>query len=90
MSVHVRLAARRASLASRSAAERAAAAAIGQERQSRLAVLEREALPLLRSIADGTLDATTGDVRDRCARHAAVLRHSLTGRATDSGELAAG
>ena len=57
LAVHVSLAARRASLASRSAAERAAAAAIGQERQSRLAVLEKEALPLLRGIADGTLDA---------------------------------
>ena len=82
IAVHVTLGARRASLASRSAAERAAAAAIGQERQSRLAVLEREALPLLRGIADGTLDPTASDVRDRCARHAAVLRHSLTrGRA---------
>jgi hypothetical protein len=90
IAVHASLAARRASLASRSAAERAAAAAIGQERQSRLAVLEKEALPLLRGIADGTLDATAGDVRDRCARHAAVLRHSLTGRATGVGELAAG
>ena len=54
--MQVDLAARQASLASRSAAERAAAAAIKQERDSRLAVLEREALPLLRGIADGTLD----------------------------------
>jgi hypothetical protein len=90
LAVHVSLAARRASLASRSAAERAAAAAIGQERQSRLAVLEKEALPLLRGIADGTLDATSSDVRERCARHAAVLRHSLTGPAPGRGELTAG
>ncbi|HEX4291507.1 MAG TPA: hypothetical protein VH021_21455 [Trebonia sp.] len=90
MAVHVSLAGRRASLASRSAAERAAAAAIGQERQRRLAVLEREALPLLRGIADGTLDATAGDVRDRCARHAAVLRHSLSGGAPGAGELTDG
>ena len=62
IAVHVSLAARRASLASRSAAESAAAEAIGQERQSRLAVLEKEALPLLRGIADGTLDPTAGDV----------------------------
>jgi hypothetical protein len=88
--VHVSLAARRASLASRSAAESAAAEAIGQERQSRLAVLEEEALPLLRGIADGTLDSTVGDVRDRCARHAAVLRHALTGGAPDAGDLASG
>ena len=90
MAVHVSLAGRRASLASRSAAERAAATAIGQERQSRLAVLEREALPLLRGIADGTLDAAASDVRDRCARHAAILRHSLTGGAPGAGELTDG
>jgi hypothetical protein len=90
IAVHVSLGARRASLASRSAAERAAAAAISQERQSRLAVLEREALPLLRGIADGTLDATAGDVRDRCARHAAVLRHSLREGMPGVGDLAGG
>jgi hypothetical protein len=90
IAVHVSLAARRASLASRSAAESAAAAAIGQERQSRLAVLEKEALPLLRGIADGTLDPAAGDVRDRCARHAAVLRHALTRGASDAGDLASG
>lgn len=88
--VHVSLAARRASLASRSAAESAAAEAIGQERRTRLAVLEKEALPLLRGIADGTLDSTADDVRDRCARHAAVLRHALTGGMPDAGDLASG
>jgi len=90
LAVHVSLAARRASLASRSAAERAAAAAIGQERRSRLAVLEKEALPLLRGIADGSLDATARDVRDRCARHAAALRHSLTVGGPDAGDLPGG
>ena len=90
LTIHVSMAGRRASLASKSAAERAAAAAIAQERQRRLAVLEREALPLLRGIADGTLDATAAEVSDRCARHAAALRHSLTGRAPGSGELTAG
>jgi len=89
LDLHVKMAARQASLASRSAAERAAAAAIHQERQSRLAVLEREALPLLRGIADGTLDPTEPSVREECARHAAVLRHSLTGGAP-GGELMAG
>jgi hypothetical protein len=88
--VHVSLAARRASLASRSAAESAAAEAIGQERRTRLAVLEKEALPLLRGIADGTLDSTASDVRDRCARHAAVLRHALTGGVPGTGDLASG
>ena len=90
LAVHASMAARRSALASRSAAESAAAAAIARERQSRLAVLEKEALPLLRAIADGTLDPTAADVRDRCARHAAVLRHSLTGRPPGAGELAAG
>jgi hypothetical protein len=89
LALHASMAARRASLASKSAAERAAAAAVQQERQSRLAVLEKEALPLLRGIANGTLDATSDEVRDRCARHAALLRHSLTGHVPDAGELAA-
>lgn len=89
LDMHVSMAARQASLASRSAAERAATAAIGQERQSRLAVLEQEALPLLRGIADGTLDPTAQGVREECARHAAVLRHSLSGGATGGGELVA-
>ena len=90
LAVHASMAARRSSLASKSAAESAAAAAIAQERQSRLAVLEREALPLLRAIADGTLDPAAADVRDSCARHAAALRHSLTARPPGAGGLAAG
>jgi hypothetical protein len=88
--VHVSLAAQRASLASRSAAESAAAEAIGQERQGRLAVLEKEALPLLRGVADGTLDPADDDVRDRCARHAAVLRQALSRDAGASGDRARG
>jgi hypothetical protein len=88
--VHISLAACRAALASRSAAESAAAEAIGQERQSRLAVLEKEALPLLRGIADGTLDSTASDVRDRCARHAEALRHALTRGAPGVADLASG
>ena len=90
IAVHITLAARRATLASRSAAESAAAEAIGQERRTRLAVLEKEALPLLRGIADGTLDSTASEVRDRCARHAAVLRHALTRGAAGVDDLASG
>jgi hypothetical protein len=71
------LAARQAALASRSAAERAAAGAIERERRGRLAALEREALPLLRSIADGTIDPADESVRARCAGHAAALRQSI-------------
>jgi hypothetical protein len=89
LGIHVGIAARQASLASRSAAERAAAAAIQQERQSTLAVLEKEALPLLRGIADGTLDPEARSVRERCTRHAAALRHSLTGGVPGAGELTA-
>jgi hypothetical protein len=88
LDVHASMAARQASLASRSAAEQAAAAAIRQERGSRLAVLEREALPLLRAVADGTLDPADRDVAEQCARHAAVLRQILTDGAS-GGELVA-
>jgi hypothetical protein len=84
----VGMAARQASLASRAAAERAAAGAIRQERHSRLAVLEKEALPLLRGIADGTLDPADEGIRERCARHAEVLRQALT-EAAAGGELVA-
>ena len=90
LAMHTRMAARRAALASRSEAERAAAAAVQQDRRSRLAVLEVGALPLLHAIADGKLDPTDADVRERCARHAAVLRHSLTDRAPSAGGLVAG
>ena len=90
VAVHTSMTARRAALASRSLAERAAVAAVQEVRRSRLALLEMEALPLLRGIADGTLDPADGDVRERCARHAAVLRHSLTDRAPAAGALVAG
>jgi hypothetical protein len=78
LDTHVTMAVRQAALASRAAAERAAATAIKQERGGRLAVLEEEALPLLRGIADGTLDPAEPAVREQCARHAAVLRDALT------------
>ena len=61
---------RRAELASRSAAERAAVAAIHEDRRGPLALLELEALPLLRGIADGTLDPADPAVRRKCAEHA--------------------
>ena len=78
LDTHVTMAVRQAALANRAAAERAAAAAIKQERRGRLAVLEEEALPLLRGIADGRLDPADAGVREQCARHAAVLRDVLT------------
>lgn len=82
------LAARQAALASRSAAERAAGDAVRRERLDRLAVLEKEALPLLRGVAAGTLDPADEQVKEQCARHAAVLRQALTLNAA-SGELTA-
>ena len=85
LAMHVRISARRAALASRIAAEQAAAGAIAAERRSRLARLELEALPLLRDIAAGRLDPADAGVRERCARHAATLRHSISGQ---SGPLA--
>lgn len=90
--MHARIAARRASLASRSVAERAAAAAIARERHDRLAILERDALPLLRGIASGTLDPAASTVRELCARYAAVMRdslnHSPSAGAAGAGDLA--
>jgi hypothetical protein len=78
VAMHTSMTARRAALASRAEAERAAAAAVLADRQDRLALLEMEVLPLLRGIADGTLDPAADGVNKRCARHAADLRHSLT------------
>ena len=72
-----RVAARRAALASQTAAERAAAGAIQQDRRRRLGVLEADVLPLLRGIADGTLDPADRAVQRRCAERAAALRRSL-------------
>ncbi len=83
------MAARRAELASRSAAERAAAAAVREDRRSRLALLEMEALPLLRGIAGGTLDPADSEVRERCSRHAATLRRALSDRPLNAGPLLA-
>ncbi len=82
-----RIAARRAHLASWSAAERAAAAAVHDDRRRRLAVLEREALPLLRAIADGSLDPTAAAVQEQCAQRAAKLRQALADRAGPGAEL---
>jgi hypothetical protein len=78
VAMHTSMTARRAALASKAEAERAAAAAVLADRQGRLALLELEVLPLLRGIADGTLDPAADGVLKRCARHAADLRHSLT------------
>jgi hypothetical protein len=81
LAMHIRISARRAALASRLTAERAAADAVRAERRRGLARLEHEALPLLRGIAEGRLDPADAGVRERCGRHVAALRDSLTGPA---------
>ena len=86
---HAGLAVRRAALASRSAAERAAMAAVQEDRRGRLALLEVDALPLLRGIADGTLDPADSEVRERCAAYAATLRRALVDRVQNAGWLLA-
>jgi hypothetical protein len=85
---HAGLAVRSAAMASRSAAERAAVAAVRADRRRRLSLLEVEALPLLRGIADGILDPADPAVRERCARHAAELRRVLADRSRAAGLLA--
>jgi signal transduction histidine kinase len=72
------IAVRHAALASQSAAEAAAVAAIREDRRGRLALLDAEALPLLHAIAAGTLEPEDSAVRDRCARLATTFRQSLT------------
>jgi hypothetical protein len=83
------MAARRAALTSRLAAERAAETAVLQDRRERLALLEVDALPLLRGIADGELDPADSRVQELCARHAATLRRALADRPQDAGGLLA-
>jgi len=88
--VHARIAARRSALASQAAAQRAAAEALQQDRRARLDLLEAEALPLLRGIADGVLDPADPEVRARCARRAAMLRRALVDGTRQPGGLLAG
>ncbi len=84
---NARIAARGAHLASRSAAEQAAALAVHKDRRRRLAVLESEALPLLRGIGDGSLDPTAAAVQEQCAERAAKLRRVLADQAGAGAEL---
>jgi hypothetical protein len=84
-----RVAAHRAELSSRSAAGRAASAAVHEDRRRRLALLEADVLPLLRGIADGTLNPADHQVRERCARHAAALRRALVDQVPNAAGLLA-
>ncbi len=89
LQTHSEIAVRRAELGSRSAAERAAVAAIHDDRADRMALLEVEALPLLRGIADGSLDPADPAVRRKCAEHATTLRGALVHRTEQTGGLLA-
>ncbi len=84
------MASRGADLASRSAAERAAAVAIEEDRHRRLAVLDAEVLPLLHAIADGSVDPAAAAVREQCGHSAAMLRHAMADRAGAGAELLTG
>lgn len=86
---HAKVAARRSELAGRSGAERAAADAIVGDRRDMLALLEIEALPLLRGISGGTLDAADEQVRGLCGQHAGTLRRALADRPLQSGGVLA-
>jgi len=88
MRTHAGLAARSAALASRSAAEREAVAAVRADRRRRLGVLEMEALPLLRGIAEGGVDPAEPGVRERCAKLSADLRRVLADQSRAAGLLA--
>jgi hypothetical protein len=89
IAAYARLAARRAALVSQSASERAAAVAVRADQGERLALLEAEALPLLRGIADGTLAVTDREVRERCGSYAGTLRRALVDRTGEAGGLLA-
>jgi hypothetical protein len=88
MRTHAGLAARSAALASRSAAEREAVAEVRAERRRRLGMLEMAAMPLLRGIAEGTLDPADPALQDRCASLSADLRRVLAARPPAAGLLA--
>ena len=88
------IAGRRAALLSQARAEHAAAAVVQQDRHDRLALLEAEALPLLRAVADGSLDpaepAVPGPLRPACGRAAPRTgQPGAAGRGT-AGRVAAG
>jgi hypothetical protein len=65
-----------------------AAAAVRRDQARRLARLERDVLPLLRAVADGSADPRDVNVRRLCARRARTLRRMLVGSGGQAGPLA--
>ncbi len=65
------------------------AALVREDRARGLGAVERDVLPLLAAISGGLLDPRDPAVRDRCTRHAAAVRRTLTaGPPAVLGELA--
>lgn len=71
------VASREATLRARITAQQDAAEAVRYDRLSRLALLQREVLPLLQDVADGAADPTDPRVRERCGAQSAALRRAL-------------
>jgi hypothetical protein len=62
---------------------------VRQDRARALGAIERDVLPLLAAIRDGQLDPRDDTVRERCARHAGVVRRTLTaGQTAAFGDIA--
>ena len=80
VALHASVASRRVALERTSAAEHTATSAVRADRRARLALLEVEALPLLRAIAAGTLNPADEQARALSAQYAATMRRTLTGQ----------
>ncbi|OHV73033.1 hypothetical protein [Pseudofrankia sp. BMG5.36] len=65
-----------------------AAAVVRRDRARRLARLNRDVLPLLRAVADGSADPRDEQVRRLCANRARALRRMLSGSGGRAGPLA--
>jgi signal transduction histidine kinase len=70
------------------AARDAAAAAVRRDRARRLARIDRDVLPLLRAVADGTADARDDVTRRLCGNRARALRRMLVSAGGAAGWLA--
>jgi signal transduction histidine kinase len=78
---------RAAALDAELGARQAAAAAVRRDQARRLARLDRDVLPLLRAVADGSADPRTERVRQLCDRRGRALRRMLHGSGGRGGTL---
>ncbi|MBL7497667.1 ATP-binding protein [Frankia nepalensis] len=79
---------RAAALDAELGAAQEAAAAVRRDRARRLARLDRDVLPLLRAVVDGSADPRDEDIRRLCASRARALRRMLVGSGGRAGPLA--